>query len=250
MEEGIYIYCLINYGVEASFGNIGITDKEVYTVPFRDIGAVVHKLRFRSKSSPKPSGSYANEDIAALAISHQHIVDLVAAKFGSVIPFNPDRILEGNEEAVIEWLKRDYLKMKNILNEIKDKAEFEIQVFMLRDVLIDRIKCENDEFKRLNELNSGKAYVFGQRVLRVELEKKLDSVCKSIYAQVSKCAAKIKINEITAGTLMPEKQQIMSLSCLINNNKVDELKGVLRNLAKGFEVRLSGPWQPYNFILI
>ncbi len=172
-------------------------------------------------------------------------------KFGSVIPFNPNRILEGNEEAVIAWLKRDYITIKNTLNEIEDKAEFEVQVFMARDVLIDRIKCESDEFMRLKESNSGKAYVLGQRVLRAELEQKVDSVCKSVYAQISKCAAKIKINEIT-GTLMPEKQPIMSLSCLIHDDKLDELKGVLKLVddLDGFEVRLSGPWQPYNFILI
>jgi hypothetical protein len=200
---------------------------------------------------PQTSDSDAKEDMVALAISHQHIIDMATDKFGSVIPFNPNRILEGNEEAVIAWLKRDYITIKNTLNEIEDKAEFEVQVFMARDVLIDRIKCESDDFMRLKELNSGKAYVLGQRVLRAELEQKVDSVCKSVYARISKCAAKIKINEIT-GTLMPEKQQIMSLSCLIHDDKLDELKGVLKLVddLDGFEVRLSGPWQPYNFILI
>jgi len=247
MEEGIYIYCMINDGIETSFGYIGITDNAVFTVPFRDIGAVVHKLR--CESSPQPSNSDAKEDMVELATSHQYIIDMATDKFGSVIPFNPNRILEGNEEAVIAWLKRDYVKIKNTLNEVMDKAEFEVQVFMARDVLIDRIKCESDEFMRLKDLNSGKAYVLGQRVLRVELEQKVDSVCKSVYAQISKCAAKIKSNEIT-GTLMPEKQLIMSLSCLIHDDKLDELKGVLKVIDDCFEVRLSGPWQPYNFILI
>ena len=178
-----------------------------------------------------------------------YIIDMAADKFGSVIPFNPNRILEGNEEAVIAWLKRDYIKIKNTLNEVMDKAEFEVQVFMARDVLIDRIKCESDEFMRLKELNSGKAYVLGQRVLREELEQKVDSVCKSVYAQISKCADKIKINEIAA-TLMQGKQPIMSLSCLIHDDKLDELRGALKVVDDGFEVRLSGPWQPYNFIRI
>jgi len=256
MEGCIYLYCLINNGTETSFGNIGITDNEVFTVPFRDIGAVVHKLRCESSPQPSslnshPSDSDAKEDMVALAISHQHIIDMATDKFGSVIPFNPNRILEGNEEAVIAWLKRDYITIKNTLNEIEDKAEFEVQVFMARDVLIDRIKCESDDFMRLKELNSGRAYVLGQRVLRAELEQKVDSVCKSVYAQISKCADKIKINEIE-GTLMPEKQQIMSLSCLIHNDKQDELKGILKVIdnLEGFEVRLSGPWQPYNFIIL
>jgi hypothetical protein len=256
MKESIYLYCMINNGTETSFGNIGITDNEVYTVPFRDIGAVVHKLRYGygsnpnpSTLNPKPSNSDANDYMVELVISHQHIIDMATDKFGSVIPFNPNRILEGSDEAVIALLKRDYIKIKNTLNEIEDKAEFGIQVFMTRDVMIDRIKCESDEFMRLKELNSGKAYVLGQRVLRAELEQKVDSVCKSVYAQISKCAAKIKINEIT-GTLMLDKQLIMNLSCLIHDDKQDELKGVLKEVDDCFEVRLSGPWQPYNFIFL
>lgn len=179
-----YLYCLINNGTETSFGNIGITDNEVFTVPFRDIGAVVHKLRYGYGSNPQPSDSDAKEDMVALAISHQYIIDMATDKFGSVIPFNPNRILEGNEEAVIAWLKRDYIKIKNTLNEVMDKAEFEVQVFMARDAVIDRIKCESDDFMRFKESNSGRAYVLGQRVLRAELEQKVDSVCKSVYAQI------------------------------------------------------------------
>ena len=246
-KDGVYIYCLINTGIEIRFGNIGIKDKEVYTIPFKDISAVVHKHSPQT-SNLKPQTS---EYMVELAISHQHIIDMATEKFGTVIPFNLNTIIEGKEEKVVEWLKRDYIKIKNTLKEVTGKAEFEIQVFMARDVLINRIKESSEEFKRLKELkmNPGKAYVLGQRVLRKELEKKVDSVCKSFYARISKCADKIQINK-TAGALMQEKQPIMNLSCLIHEDKVEELKTVLKEIdnLEGFDARLSGPWQPYNFI--
>ncbi len=249
-KEGIYIYCLINKGIKEKFGNIGIRDNEVYTIPFKDICAVVHKHSHSPKTStlnPHPS----EEAMVELAISHQYIIDMATEKFGTVIPFNLSTIIEGREEKVVEWLKRDYIKIKNTLKEIEDKAEFEVQVFLVRDVLINRIKESSEEFKRLKELkmNPGKAYVLGQRILREEVEKKADIVCKSFYARIRKCADKIQINK-TEGVLIQEKQPIMNLSCLMQNGKVEELKTVLKKIndSEGFDARLSGPWQTYNFI--
>ncbi len=253
-KEGMYIYCLINNGIEISFGNIGIKDNEVYTVPFKDIGAVVHKHSPQTSNlKPQTPESEDKEAMVEFAISHQHIIDMATEKFGTLIPFNLNRIIEGKEEKVVEWLKRDYIKIQNTLKAVEDKAEFEIQIFMARDVLINRIKRDSEDFKRLKELkmNPGKAYVLGQRILREELERKVDSFCRSFYAQISKCADKIQINKIE-GALMPEKQLIMKLSCLIHENKLEELKTVLKRIgdSEGFDARLSGPWQPYNFILI
>ena len=249
-KEGIYIYCLINNGIETSFGNIGLKDNEVYTIPFKDIAAVVHKHSPQT-SNLKPQTS--EEDMVELAISHQHIIDMATEKFGTVIPFNPNTIIEGKEEKVVEWLKRDYIKIKNTLKGVEDKAEFEIQVFMARDVLINMLKEESEEFKRLKELkmNPGKAYVLGQRILREEVEKRGDSFCKRFYAQISKCADKIRINK-TEGALMQEKQLVMNLSCLIYEDKVADLKTILKRISdlEGFDAHLSGPWQPYNFILL
>ena len=247
-KEGIYLYCLINKGVKENFGNIGIKDNEVYIIPFKDIAAVVHKHSPQT-STLEPQTS--EEAIVELAISHQHIIDMATEKFGTVIPFNPNTIIEGKEEKVVEWLKRDYIKIKNTLKEVTGKAEFEIQVFMARDVLINMLKEESEEFKRLKELKikPGKEYILGQRILREEVERKVDSVCKSFYAQISKCADKIQINK-TDGVLMQEKQPIMNLSCLIHEDKVEELKKVLKKIddSEGFDTRLSGPWQPYNFV--
>lgn len=263
-KEGIYIYCLINNGIETSFGNIGIKDNEIYTIPFKDIGAVVHKHKHGCEqlfSYPRELSPYRacgvvgpsptdKEDMIELAISHQHIIDMATEKFGTVIPFNLNTIIEGKDEKVVEWLKMDHIKIKNMLKEIVDKAEFEIQIFMDRDVLINRIKGESEEFKRLKELKMkpGKAYVLGQRILRAELEKSVDSFCKNFYAQISKCADKIQINK-TDGVLMQKKQLITNLSCLVHEDKSEELKAVLKEISnlEGFDARLSGPWQPYNF---
>ena len=261
-KEGIYIYCLINNGIETSFGNIGIKDNEVYTIPFRNIGAVVHKhgceqpFSYPRELSPYRAcgvvgqSSTDKEDMVELAISHQHIIDMATEKFGTVIPFNLNTIIEGKEEKVVDWLKRDYIKIKNTLKEVEDKAEFEIQIFMDRDVLINLLKEESEEFRRFKELKmkQGKAYVVGQRILRAELEKEVKSACKSFYAQISKCADKIQINK-TEGVLMQKKQLIMNLSCLVHEDKIDELKTILNKIGdlEGFDARLSGPWQPYNF---
>jgi|GEM_PF-4166260 len=44
-EEGRYLYSIINSDAELSFDNIGIDDSDVYTVPHKDIAAVVHSCQ-------------------------------------------------------------------------------------------------------------------------------------------------------------------------------------------------------------
>lgn len=40
-EEGKYFYCVIKCSEEKTFGNIGLDNNEVYTIPCGDIAAVV-----------------------------------------------------------------------------------------------------------------------------------------------------------------------------------------------------------------
>ncbi len=42
--QGCYLYCVADGGEEANLGRVGLEGREVYTIPYANISAVVHRL--------------------------------------------------------------------------------------------------------------------------------------------------------------------------------------------------------------
>jgi hypothetical protein len=76
VEEGIYIYCIIESQEPLLFGAVGIGGRgdDVYTVSFQDIGAVVSK-------SPVKKYPVARENL----IPHEQVIEEVM-KTHTVLP--------------------------------------------------------------------------------------------------------------------------------------------------------------------
>ena len=45
-NEGKYVYCILEGGISHKFGKIGLEDREVYTISYQDISAVVSNIPF------------------------------------------------------------------------------------------------------------------------------------------------------------------------------------------------------------
>ena len=52
-EQGRYVYCVADAGETVSLGKIGIEGNDVYTIPYRDICAVVHSCPAQSPTNQK-----------------------------------------------------------------------------------------------------------------------------------------------------------------------------------------------------
>ena len=241
----LYLYCVINSGVDISFGK-GIDENEAYTIPYQDISAVVHKA---AKPLPKDK-----EKIIELAIMHDYILDSATGKFGTVLPFGPGIMIKGCEEKIREWLGKNYTKLKEKLDKVKNKAEFGVQIFWDKDLVISKIGEENEEIKSLKssiKIKSGTAYMLTRKIIRKEMKKKAEECFKEFYDQIREITEDIRVEK----TIMQMQEQwqgkemIINLICLIHKDKVEELENTLRaiNKMKGFSVRFSGPWAPFNF---
>ena len=91
-EEGRYIYCVVDCGEKTSLGEIGIEGKEVYAIPYRDIGAVVHDC------PAQPYRSDDQEAVKAWVMTHQKVVDAAWGRWGTVLPLSFDTIIKGETE--------------------------------------------------------------------------------------------------------------------------------------------------------
>lgn len=250
--EGRYIYCIVNGATKLSMGNIGIEKTEVCTVPCRDIAAIVHSCR---------SQPYESKDLKKVmewVCSHNHVIDEATEHFGTVLPFSFDAIVKGNDDAIRNWLNKDYEKLKHELERLKDKAEYTVHIFCDQEKLIDRILDEDQTLKRLKE----KMEKLPKRTSYL-LHRKFELMVKDAYNALrgrlaEEFASKIKgsVEEMRiekkvsrAPESHKDEKLIAAFSCLIGKNKVKSVGEVLGKInQEGYLVRFTGPWAPFSFV--
>jgi len=213
-----YIYCIINKKIEQNLGGIGIEDKEVHTIPYKDISLVVH-------DSNKEPG--LNEDDHV--ISHQYVISILTRKFNTVIPFGINTFIK--KEKVMPFLEKNYETFKKKLENLKDKSEFIVQIFY-------EPKSRKAELK-----GSVKEYILEQKKLRKEVMEEVTKLREKFYNQIKDAVEGIKVRD------EDDKKPLLSVSCLIHKDKVKELEKTLRSInnLQGFSVCLSGPLTVCSF---
>jgi len=254
ISGGRYLYCVADSGERADLGEIGLDGNSVYTIPFADLGAVVHNC------PSEPYRSDDNETVKRWVINHEKVMEAAWERFGTVLPLGFDTIIKGEEdispdENIRKWLEGDYASLKERIDKIRGKAEYGVQIFWDPKLIGDEIAKRNEEVKKLNqEIRSkprGMAYMLRQKLeslLRKEMEKKADLCFKDFYARIRKYVDEIRVEKTKK--IDEKEQMLMNLSCLVDKEKSKELGEELEKINKGdrFSVRFTGPWPPYSFV--
>ena len=253
-EAGRYLYCIADAGQRMSLGEIGIEGNEVYTIPYKDICAVVHNC---------PAQPYQSEDqevVQAWVMAHQKVVDAAWEKWGTVLPLSFDTIIKGesggdSERNVQDWLKQEYEGLKSKIEKVRGKAEYGVQVFWDAKLVAQNLTKTSSEIRELDEeirtKPRGLAYMYRQKLenlIKREMETKADECFKDFYSRIRKHANDIRVEK----TKKAEQglQMIMNLSCLVHRDRYTELGEELDriNQMEGSSVRFTGPWPPYSFV--
>jgi hypothetical protein len=252
LGEGRYVYCVVNSAAKVSMGNIGIAKAEVYTVPHKDIAAVVHACQsqpYQSKDANK---------VMEWILSHNDVVDGATEYFGTVIPFSFDTIAKGSDTSIKEWLRRSYEKFKHELGRLSHRAEYLVQIFSDQDKFVERILTENQALRELKEKTSKMSERAGYLFHR-KFELRLDDACNATRAKLAEeFASQIKdhVEEMEIErkiSHLPEnykdKKLIVAFSCLVHKDNVKGLGQALGKISQeGYAVRFTGPWAPFSFV--
>ena len=253
-EEGKYLYCVADAGERVSLGRIGIEEQEVYTIPYRDIGAVVHHC---------PAQPYRSDDqevVKAWVMTHQEVVDAAWERWGTVLPLSFDTLIrkeleKSAEQNVKDWLKQEYERFKSKIEKVRDKAEYGVQVFWNPKLVAQNLIRTTPEIRNLDEeiktKPKGLAYIYRQKLenlVKREIESKADECFKDFYGRIRKHTDDIRVEKTKKAEL--SLSMIMNLSCLVYRDRYSKLGEELDkiNRMEGFSVRFSGPWPPYSFV--
>jgi len=253
-EEGRYLYCIADAGESVRLGEIGIAGNEVYTIPYKNICAVVHNC---------PAQPYQSDDqeiVKAWVMTHQKVVDTAWDMWGTVLPLSFDTIIRGESEGgsernVQDWLKQEYQGLTGKIEKVRGKAEYGVQVFWDPKLVAQNLTETSPEIRELDEeirtKPKGLAYMYRQRLenlIKREIETKADECFKDFYSRIRKHADDIRVEKTKKAE--QDLQMIMNLSCLVHRGKYTELGEELDkiNRTEGFSVRFTGPWPPYSFV--
>jgi hypothetical protein len=242
MEEGIYIYCIIESKEPLSFGAIGIGGRgdDVYTVCFRDIGAVVSK-------SPVRKYPVAREHL----MPHEEVIEEVM-KTHTVLPVRFATIAE-NEEKVKWILEREYSKFVELLKKMQGKKELALKLMFKEDLVYKEILEKYDDIKALKEkiapLSPEKSHYQRMeigRMVETALQKERESHKEDVLSKLSPLSEEVKTNS-TYGELM-----IVNAAFLVAKEKEREFDVEVQGLAERFgdtvRFKYVGTLPPFNFV--
>lgn len=240
-----YIYGVIGENRERSFGRIGIVNhEEVYLIGFNDISAVVSNSCVNSFDSNKKDVLLNN------LLVHQSVIEKVMEDY-SIIPVKFATFVN-DEIEVKEFLCKGYSEFKEILEEIKDKIEFDIVAMWDRDKIFSHILNENEEIQRMQEEISknsadeahSKKIELGKKVQLALYEKRNKyekEILEYLRGEIIDCCKHDVLNDI----------MVMNISFLIHKKNEEKFDQKIKELDKKYNqmmnFRCIGPLPPYSF---
>lgn len=250
MIEGYYLYCIADAKEQASFGSIGLDNREVLTIPFQSIVAVVHRVATLDSFELKEK-----EKAMDWVQTHQTVVEKALEKYKTILPFAFGTIIKGDNNELRKWMEKEYGRLTKGITKVRGKAEYGVQIFWYPQQVMEKLLDSNKELKELKEKSEGEkagtAYMYKKRLekaVKEELEREATGLFRGFYEQIKGCVSDVAIEKIK--NLEGEKQMLVNVSCLADEDQAGKLGDVLEEIGRGEKhpVRFTGPWPPYSFV--
>jgi len=140
-ETAKYFYCVTPFSKEKNFGNMGMNNSEIYTIPYRDIAAVVSDSPM--KDYELTEDNIRNHEAALRQVMEKHTV--VPVEFGTTIK---------NEKILRGLLEKTYNPIREWLRLVDNKVELGVKAVLNEDTMFvdpeKRRECVSDILTSLN----------------------------------------------------------------------------------------------------
>ncbi len=242
-EGGKYVYCIIRQDSPRDFGDIGIGGaSRVYTVHHRDLAAVV-------SDTPIVIYDPTRENVLA----HEFVNETVMREF-TVIPMSFGTVFR-SEDDVGELLRSTYGAFTDVLEKMRDKIEFGVQIRWDRERVVESIEGDNDEIRRLKDeitRNAASSTYFARmqlgRLIEGALEECAGRYVATVHEELKRVSVASRSNKVIGDRM------IMNAAFLVNRSDEKGFDDTVKDLSRRFEhllaFKYTGPWPPYNFVNI
>ncbi|MBL7183148.1 MAG: GvpL/GvpF family gas vesicle protein [Anaerolineae bacterium] len=260
--EAKYVYCIISGDQGKVFGREGIggPGNQVYTIPYRDISAVV------SDTPLEPL-----EPTTEHVLAHEGAIEEVMAEH-TVLPLRFG-VVFASEARVKEMLEENYPRYQENLARLHGKVELGLKVLWEEAEIRREVERASERVARFREELAGRAQELKlargtpamrgrgyylqmklekdvaqlKQLVREEMETTREREALHVFKDLRGRAVDACLNRLL------DQRMILNAAFLVGrgeiegfSQRVEELKSA--NAEKGMEFALSGPWPPYNFI--
>ena len=241
-SRGKYVYCIINSDKPFRFGQIGIGAEptDVYTIHYRNLGAVVSDAPLEVVDSTREN-----------VLAHERVNETVMHDH-TVIPMSFGTIFRTNED-IIELLRSAFEAFGDVLTKMQNKLEFGLKVLWDPDQAVREVESEDDDISRLKkEISSQKGPTYFARMqygrlVDAALQARSERYVVSILTELRDVAVASRINKPIGDKM------IMNAAFLISRNQENAFDKKIKDIAGRHDqltFKYTGPWPPYNFVNI
>lgn len=257
MAGFFYLYCIKDKTAKQFCLMKGMDDKRVYTIPYEEIEAVVTEVSptaFSVKDIEVKMGDikWVEEKIR----NHEFVIEEAMKEGGTTIPLK-FLTLYKTEENLIGVLEEHYQKFQELLEQLKNKAEWGLKIYVANEKkLIEAIKKDDAEIKKLNDKMAsappGVKY-FLAKALNGKISKKIDERMEKYAEEIFKIFYSFSAQEPVPNRFWDgDRKKILSNSYLIPREKTEKFKRMADEVSKNYSSKgivlgCTGPWPPYNF---
>lgn len=242
--EGIYIYCIAADIEERKFGPLGIGGRsdELSTIIHEDIGAAV-------SISPVIRYQISRENL----LCHERAIEEVM-KYHAVLPVRFGTIAE-DEKQVKRILEKEYVRFRQLLNDIVDKKELGLKIVFKEDAIYENILTDYAEIRIRKEkiAHEPPEKTYHQRMeigrlVETALQKEKDKCRKNILGTLMPLCEDAKINNPYG------ERMILNAAFLVNKAKEREFDMKVSELSDKYtgnmKFKYVGTLPPFNFVNI
>lgn len=238
-DYGKLLYAIILADRECHFGSIGLDNKEVYSVHYKDVGALV--------------SDYPRVDSIKLLrknLAPYHQVVRKAAQHFTTVPARFGQIARDAGEVNIA-LRKNYGLIRREVERLDGKVEMGLKVnWNLEDVFDYFIKVDERLRAKKEQLMSG-SKTLNQREL-IDFGSYFHERMNQVRRQVTdKILAALPPGEMRAEDIRDDKM-VVNAMLLIRKELQKPLEaavdGLGRSMGDEYRLKLEGPWPPFSFV--
>jgi len=242
VSRGKYVYCIIEAAEPLRFGPVGIgaDPSEVYTVHYKNLGAVVSDAPLEVLDSTREN-----------VLAHERVNETVMREH-TVIPMSFGTVFKTRED-IIELLRSAAEAFGDVLNKMQNKLEFGLKVLWDRDQAVREVESEDEDISRLKKEISGQkgptyfARMQYGRLVDAALHSRSERYVAVVLDDLRDVSVASRINKPIGDKM------IMNAAFLISRDHEQAFDAKVKSIASRFDkltFKYTGPWPPYNFVNI
>ncbi len=244
VREGRYVFGVIAAGepAPAARSNLGGAGREVYTVEYRDLAAVVSRTPV-----------FIFDPTRDNALAHEHVIETVM-KSHTIIPMSFGTVFRTDED-VREVLRGIYPSLHEVLQQVTGKLEFGLKATWDRDRIIEELKREHDEIHRFHQ-ELVRKHLQSTYFARMQLGRMVDKALADLAASYA-CTVYDGLRPVSVASRDSKPigdKMILNAAFLVERDRESQFEAAVNRVAHDFGDRLNfkytGPWPPYNFVNI